>query len=258
MDADFYNRFYKATERSRAHSHFCREVYGVDLCQHGFADLSQLQMLMNEGRITTGSRVLDVGCGNGMIAEFISDRTGALITGIDSEPEAVRIALLRTVSKRERLVFEVQDLNDLPDSPERHAAILLIDSVYFSTDYAKTLGRLRGRLSEAGRMLLFYSIGPALLGTESFSREILEAGKTPLAQALRAARLEFFSIELTRTDHELALHRKAHLEGHKADFEREGIGFVWENRMGDSSDIIRSIERGLHRRYLYVAAEPRR
>ena len=257
MDADFYNRYYKATEHSQAHSRFCREVFGVDLCQHGFADVSQLRRIMAEGRIAKGSKVLDVGCGNGMIAEFISDQTSAALTGIDDEPEAVRIGLQRTVAKRDRLVFEVQDLNNLPAPSIRYDAILLIDTIYFSSHYERTIADLRTHLAESGRMLFLYSIGPALLGSDTFQKEILEARNTPLADALQHEGLDFFNIDLTRSDHELALHRKAYLEGRKADFERDGIGFIWENRMGDSTDIIKAIEKGLHRRYLYVAAEPR-
>ena len=175
--------------------------------------------------------------------------------GVDKEAEAVRIALQRTAAKRSRLTFEVQDLNDLPASHGRFDAIALIDTIYFSTDYTRTVRALRTRLAAEGRILVFYSIGPALLETETIPKTILEAGNTPLAEALRGGGLDFFAIDLTGSDHELALHRKAYLDGRKADFEAEGITFVWENRMADSIDIIKWIEQGRHRRYLYVAAE---
>ena len=51
------------------------------------------------------SRVLDVGCGNGKIAEYISDLTQASVTGIDYVPEAISHAQERTAEKRGRLSF---------------------------------------------------------------------------------------------------------------------------------------------------------
>ena len=49
METDFYNRFYVRTEKSRVHSQFCEYVFGVDLCQHGFADREQLALLIEAG-----------------------------------------------------------------------------------------------------------------------------------------------------------------------------------------------------------------
>ena len=44
------------------------------------------------------SRVLDLGCGNGMIAEYLSDQSGAHVTGIDFIPKAIQDARARTRS----------------------------------------------------------------------------------------------------------------------------------------------------------------
>ncbi len=37
-------------------------------------------------RLRSGDRVLDLGCGNGMIAEYISDRAAAHVMGLDYIP----------------------------------------------------------------------------------------------------------------------------------------------------------------------------
>jgi hypothetical protein len=39
---EFYDKFYRATAESAAHRAFCAEVFGLDLCQHGFADIAQV------------------------------------------------------------------------------------------------------------------------------------------------------------------------------------------------------------------------
>ena len=43
---DFYDNFYRATKTSEAHKLFCTRVFGLDLCQHGFADVDQLDALI--------------------------------------------------------------------------------------------------------------------------------------------------------------------------------------------------------------------
>ncbi len=48
---DFYTAFYAATEHSQAHHVFCERVFGMDLCQHGFADMAQLELLLQVTRL---------------------------------------------------------------------------------------------------------------------------------------------------------------------------------------------------------------
>ena len=96
---DFYTRFYDAVASSAANAEYCERVYGRNLCQHGFADLAHLDHLIRVSGISAGSRVLDLGCGNGMIAEYIADQTGAHITGIDFIERAIRDAQARTAAQ---------------------------------------------------------------------------------------------------------------------------------------------------------------
>ena len=52
--------------------------------------------------------MLDLGCGNGKMAEYISDCTGANLTGIDFIPFAIQQAQERTQAKRDRLEFKAE------------------------------------------------------------------------------------------------------------------------------------------------------
>ena len=87
---DFYERFYRAVAGSPAHATFCERVFGRNLCQHGFADMAQLDALIAAVQLQPGQAGLDLGCGNGMIAEYIADRTGASMTGLDFIPQAIQ------------------------------------------------------------------------------------------------------------------------------------------------------------------------
>ncbi len=148
---DFYERYYDAMTRSRAHAAFCERVFGRNLCQHGFADMTQLDALIEAARLGPGQAALDLGCGNGMIAEYISDRTGAHVTGLDYIPAAIRHAQARTAAKSDRLAFVVGDINALDLEDGAYDVIISIDTMYFSNDTAATIGQLLAALRPGGR-----------------------------------------------------------------------------------------------------------
>lgn len=251
---DFYEKFYTVTEHSAAHHLFCERVYGKDLCQHGFADMAQLDLLMQVAKLGPGQQALDLGCGNGMITETLSDATGAHFMGLDFIPLAIEQAQSRTAAKLDRLSFVVGDIHHL----ELHAGcfdvILSIDSIYFSEDYSATVRALKEALRPGGQMLFLYSHGrEPWVPVEQFPKEALPADKTPLAEALRANGMSFRTWDLTAQDYALAQRRREVLTELRAQFEQDEAQFIYDNRMGDAQGISQAVEQGLHRRYLYQA-----
>jgi len=248
---DFYTRYYAAMPVSRAHAAFCERAYGIDLSQHGFMDLAQMEALAVVAQWSPDQRVLELGCGNGRVAEWLSDRTGARITGIDYIPEAIRQARERTISKRARLDFAVQDIAelDLPDASFN--GVLSVDTLYF-TDLDATLSRLARLLKPGGRLLAFYSHGT--WGDEGYAPDTLLPDRTPLAQALQRLGLPFQAWDYTQADLELARRKLAALEELHAQFEAEGNQFLFDNRIDEARGVIRFTLEGRSARYLYRAA----
>jgi len=256
MEPDFYARFYDVTRDCRIHSEFCEAVFGIDLSQHGFADKEQLDLLIGVSGMKAGQRAMDVGCGNGKIAEYLSDVTGTQVTGVDNCETAVRAATERTARKRQKLSFRTGDMNELHMEPQAYDHALFIDSIYFSEDYDATIRRAMDGLALDGDLLFFYSVGPALLGTNDIPAETLQARGTPLAQSLLRAGLTAEHWDLTIQDYHLARKRRGFLLDHKGQFEEQGAGFIYENRIADATNFIAAIEAGIHRRYLYRALHP--
>jgi cyclopropane fatty-acyl-phospholipid synthase-like methyltransferase len=249
---DFYNAYYAAVEQSQAHHAFCERVFGKDLCQHGFTDLEQLELLLQVTQLGSAQRVLDLGCGNGMIAEYLSDCTGAHITGLDFIPQAISQALQRTATKSDRLAFMVGDINRLELPSGAFDVILSIDTMYFSEDYTATLRELKAALQPSGQMAIFFSYGrEPWVPKDEFPKEMLPPDKTPLAKALTANDLTFRTWDLTRQDYQLAQRRKELLAELKPQFEAEGTLFIYKNRLGEAEGISQAIEERLHARYLY-------
>lgn len=254
---DFYNQFYHAAPASAAHAQFCRQVFGMDLCQHGFAGTGQLDALLAAAAVRPGHHLLDVGCGNGLIAEYLAERSGACVSGLDFAPEAIHQATTRTQAKADRLTFFVGDINDLHLLPGAYDVIVSIDSIYFSQDYAETIRAFKQALRPGGRLAIYYSFGrEPWVPIEEFPAEQLPAGRTPLAQALHANDLPFVTLDFTADDYRLANRRKYVLELLRGEFEAEGNLFLYENRLGDAEGISQAIQQGLHRRYLYIATAP--
>jgi cyclopropane fatty-acyl-phospholipid synthase-like methyltransferase len=254
---DFYDAFYAALEHSQAHHLFCERVYGKDLGQHGFADMEQLDLLLQVTQLAPGQNALDLGCGDGRIAEYLSDRSGASFTGLDYIPGAVRQAQRRTAGKTERLSFQVGDINQLELPASAFDLILSVDTIYFSEDYAITLAALKAALKPDGRMAFFYSYGrEPWVPADQFPKDCLSPEKTPLAVALHTNDLAFQTWNLTTQDYALALRRKAALDELKSQFAADDALFIYENRLGDSEGIRQAIEEGLHARYLYLVSQP--
>lgn len=254
---DFYENYYAAVDKSPAHHLFCERVFGRDLCQHGFMDQAQLELLLQVTQLNAAHHALDLGCGNGMIAEYISDHTGARLTGLDYIPGAISRAQNRTRAKAYRLSFTVGDINRLDLPPQTFDWIISIDTIYFSEDYAATIGALKSALKPGGQMAIFFSYGrEPWIPKESFPAEALPPHKTPLAEALAANNLAFTTWDLTRQEYELALRRKAVLAELKDRFAAEGNLFIYENRLGDANGISQACEDGLQARYLYRVFNP--
>ena len=194
---DFYTRFYRAVATSAANAEYCGRVYGRNLCQHGFADLDHLDHLIQVSGISAGSRVLDLGCGNGMIAETISDRTGAHVTGIDFIERAIHDAQVRTAGKRERLEFRVMDMSHLDFPPASFDVVISIDTLYF-TDIYETLRPIMPMLRPGGRLVAFFdqSCGPDK-PLEDYPKDLIAPDGTELALALQRLGLSYRTWDYT-------------------------------------------------------------
>lgn len=251
---DFYSDFYRAAPASEAHAAFCRRVFGLDLCQHGFADVGQLDALLAAANVRLGERILDVGCGSGQIAEYLADRSGAHVTGMDYVPAAVQQACARTQDRADQLGFFVGDINRLQLPPAAYDVIVSIDTIYFSDNYTATIAAFKGALRPRGRLAILYSFGrEPWVPIDEFPSEQLLADKTPLAVALRANGMSFVAHDFTADDYRLARLRRSVLADLRQQFEAEGNLFIYENRLGDANGIAQAIEEGLQRRYLYSA-----
>jgi len=154
-----YYHFWQAAFDSKAHTQLCERVFGKDLCQDGMVDMAALEDVIARLNIGPGKRLLDLGCGVGMISEHISDVTGASVVGLDYAPEAVKAALDRTVEKRSRLDFVQGDMNDLNLEPASFDAAMSLDTLYWAVDLEATVAKLAEAVKPGGQICIFMMQG---------------------------------------------------------------------------------------------------
>jgi SAM-dependent methyltransferase len=246
--AHHYQHFYPTAHASAAHSLFCERVYGRDLCQDGQTDMTCLHDVIDRLQMNAGSRALDIGCGAGGIAHFVSLRTGAHVTGIDNSAPAITIARQR--ASGDRTTFVQADMNVLDFPKAAFDAVLSIDSISWAADLPNMLVMLLTITKPHSRLCFV---------TEQRQRAedpagILDPDGTPLARALSAAGLRYELVDHT-ADLEDFWHRARHAAATlREDFARDGAEFICNAWLTYADDIyLPAIANGTIRRYLYHA-----
>jgi ubiquinone/menaquinone biosynthesis C-methylase UbiE len=244
----YYQRFYPAAYASATHSRLCERVFGKDLCQEGMVDMADLEDLLARLDLKPGDHVLDLGCGAGIIAEYISDQTGARVTGLDYAAPAVAVASERTADKRSRLTFVTGDLNALDLPEQSFDAAISLDTLYWVADLADTLSQVVRLIKPGGQVGIFMLQGRG----EGDPPEILEAGNTELSQALTSLDLTCDTDDYTARNAEFWQRVWTAATDLRDDFEAEDNGFIAASLIREAEeDFFPAIKAGTMTRYLY-------
>jgi len=244
-----YKSYYIDTAHSIAHSVFCEKVFGRNLCQDGFADIIQLDKMIEVMQIGKNSRILDLGCGNGMISEYISDKTGAFVLGIDYIPEAIQQALERTKVKSDRLCFSVGNMDDLKLPENYFDAVICIDTLYMPNNLDCTIESILRTLKKPGEIAVFYSKFYGNLAKD------MNADSNELAQVFRKRGIEYGYFDFSRENYELLCRKNIAAKELKNAYILEGNMHLYEKMLRESIDSVQVYDERINniRRYLYHA-----
>ena len=244
----YYRRFYPAAYASAAHSRLCERVFGKDLCQEGMVDMAALEDLLARLDLKPGDHLLDLGCGAGVIAEYISDQTGARVTGLDYATPAITAANERTEDKRSALTFLHGDMNALDLPAQSFDAAISLDTLYWVADLADTLSQVVRTLKPGGQIAIFMLADR----DEGDPPNTLEAGNTKLGRALSKLSLTCDAYDYTARNAEFWRRVFEAATDLRDDFEAEGNGFIAASLIREAEeDFFPSIEAGTLARYLY-------
>ena len=237
LHAWFYNEYYQAVTTSQAHARFCEQVYGINLAQHGMADMPQLRALMHELHLQPGMSLLDFGCGDGQISEYIADQYNLVVSGVDIAEQALKFAHSRTKEKRSHLRFYHADIErETGNFPgQTFDGIIAIDSLRFTNNQQIVIEKLLNHLRPDGRMGIFYHCSDRLAAEE-----------TTLALALHKLNAGDYTLDFTQQNAEHWEKKKKVLKELEPEFHLEGSDFLFRNRLAECTGMERA------RRYLFI------
>ena len=135
--------------------------YGEDLAAihaDGFTMLAVAAAGEVNGRLAPGSRVLELGCGDGTTAELLA-AAGHDVVGVDVSPAMVDLARARVPDAK----FMCGSFVDVRLPPDRDAVIAVGEVLGYELDERAALGDVLGRLRDTlrpGGLLLFDLAGP--------------------------------------------------------------------------------------------------
>ena len=242
-----FSDYHARCAKSAANAEFCQRVFGKNLCQADLMDMVQLEKLLAVLNLSAENKVLDLACGIGAIAEYISDTTGAHIIGVDIANDAIAHAQERTQQKRDRLEFRYGDMNNLDFPPASFDTIIAIASLHYAENLHETVDQLIKVLTPDGQMGLF----AFQYASESDSPNVLLPENTALARVLQKHSLDFQTWEFTEQEIKIRRRQLQVAKELMEAYQDEGNLDLCEDRIEECEIDLPRLEAGMKRRYLY-------
>ena len=148
-------------------------------------DDSATRLVADLARRRPPFNVLDVGCGNGWLANRIAGVPGARVTGIDLNE--VELEQARRVFHRANLDFVLGDVSTVPPPPGRPDVIVLASMIQYVADLPALVARLLGWLAPDGELEIldspFYRAAELPGAVERSRRHYAALGVAEMADA---------------------------------------------------------------------------
>ena len=91
----------KSSIKLKQHYKYWADDYDQDLVNWGYAYPSQLKKVMSQDiQVKKDSKILDAGCGTGLVAQVLSDMNFKNIVGLDYSKDMLKIAKNKKIYKR--------------------------------------------------------------------------------------------------------------------------------------------------------------
>ena len=211
-----YQKFYKMAEKSEVFKTYCKKAFGEDFSQDGFSDINQLDKILSMVDIDDRANVLDVGCGNGKMLEYIHYKTGASIYGFDYSENAINSARKRM---GERGDFKVAIIGEAEYEDNKFDLITSMDTMYFAPNMTAFVSQIYRWLKSKGSFICGYQEGDVMKKTKDYNT-------TELAKALRENGIKYTVTDYTKETYDMLKYKRAVIKSMKEDFVKEGL-LMW-------------------------------
>lgn len=241
-----YEEFYRMATQNRIFSEYCEKAFGIDFTQDGFSDLSQVNDLIQTANIQKDDFVLDIGCGNGKMAEYVQQQTKATVYGFDYSDNAINDAKSRT-AKNQNLMFDVGSIGEIEYQPNMFDAILSVDTMYFATNMKQFVMQIYNWLKPNGVFIAYYGEG-------HLSEALKDKDTTELGVALRSLKIPYEVIDYTKQHYQLMQRKYKVANEMKEQFSQNGMEIYYNCAIGQSVPLDMTYDefQRLYNRYMYI------
>ena len=167
---DAYEAFYAMANKSVAFQAFCKDAFGADFSQDGFSNIEQIDMILQYIPHKDNVHILDIGCGNGKMLDYLQKKTDAHIYGFDYSEEAINTAQLLFPKNSE---FKVGIIGKIDYPEETFDVIISMDTMYFAKDMTVFVAQIKKWLKKNGLFFVGYQEGDVIPKTESIHTTML-------------------------------------------------------------------------------------
>lgn len=249
---DFYN--------SPAYGKLCERIHGIDLKQMSMVTLSELELFLKEIQLPPGSKILDLGCGSGYFADYISKRYGSYVTGIDISKSRIDYAK-ENFTDMKNLEFIEMDFSDLSFEPSSFDLIYSFDTIYFTQTVEKMralLDKCMDILKPGGELAVFWMTNPSGYNPELFELKEPVAQYTPVGMWGSQKALACRTFDLTAQAREFYINalKECHNLRKQLEGEIPEVYNVIESEFSSSAEFCTKGDNGGIFRWLYVFQKP--
>lgn len=124
----------------------------VNSKRHAQENLKLVDRLFNEIDVRNTRRVLEIGCGAGIVSAHLANEYDMNVTGIDLDPEQIALAKMHN-EENERLRFFEADTKRLPFGNEEFDMVLSIYVLHHVKDWEKALAEISRVIQQDGYFL---------------------------------------------------------------------------------------------------------
>ena len=114
-----------------------------------------LNLVVELSNVKNGQKVLDIGCGTGLLSLKFLEKTGCSITGVDSSPEM--LSIFRDKIKKldlSAIVCKLEDAKALDFEPNMFDVVASTVTLHHLTDKFPTIKKIHEILKPEGRFVL--------------------------------------------------------------------------------------------------------
>ena len=139
----------------------------------------------------------------------------AKIEGIDYSSNAIEYAKM---IENDDLSFSIMDINELNILKDKYSKIILIDSIYFSNNYEKTLLEIYEKVQLNGKIGIFYS---DFIFDAKNQIDIIQGDDTIIAKIFREKNWKYQFFDFTKEHYDLMKRKNIVSNKLKEDFLNE-------------------------------------